>query len=84
MLDTECICHYVEMLETYSEILYLIEHFVLEQPVRVFLVSENSKLGFNFSYLFIQGLTHRLVRGPLGATWFEIFGVHLVLVRCDP
>ena len=49
-----------------------------------FLVSQNSKLGFNFSYHFIQGLTHRLVRGPLGATWFEIFGVHLILVRCDP
>ena len=65
-------------------ILYLIEHFVPEQPVRVFLVSQNSKLGFNFSYHFIQGLSHRLVRGPLGASWFEIFGVPLVLVRCDP
>ena len=31
-----------------------------------------------------QGSTHRLVRGPLGASWCEIFQVSLVLVRCGP
>ena len=31
-----------------------------------------------------QGFTHGLVCGPLGASWCEIFGVSLVLVRCGP
>ena len=57
------------------DILYLIEHCVHQQPVRVFFVSQNSKLGFNFS----AGIRYTAVRDfekvPLIFLSFSLFSL---------